>query len=162
VPVVEAGPGWTYAAGDVHLQAIAPTRPLRGTRSDPNNNSLVLLAHVRGTSILLLGDAEVEQQRALLRDLGESSVRVDVLKVAHHGSSYQDKALLDATGARIAVVSVGAGNPYGHPHLALLNDLATAGMCVLRTDQHGDVAVVATPDGLGVATSRNRSDRCAG
>ena len=164
VPVYEVGPGWTFPAGDVHLQALGPTRRLTGTRSDPNNNSLVLLAHVRGTSILLLGDAEVEQQKAILRDVGESSLRVDVLKVAHHGSSYQDRALLDATDARIALVSVGADNPYGHPHPALLRHLADSGLRVLRTDECGDVAVVADGAGLGVATTRAGSVRaeCVG
>src|SRR5690606_34631666 len=127
--------------------------PLTGTRSDPNNNSLVLLAWVHGVSILLLGDAEVEEQRALLRDLGPDALRADVLKVAHHGSSYQDNALIEATGARVALVSVGEDNRYGHPHPALLDRLAGAGMRVLRTDQEGDVAVVRTPDGLAVATS---------
>jgi competence protein ComEC len=160
VPVLEVGPGWTFPAGDVHLRVLGPTRPLTGTRSDPNNNSLVLLAHVRGVSILLPGDAEVEQQRALLRTVDGPALAVDILKVAHHGSSYQDRALLDATGARIALVSVGAGNPYGHPDAALLRDLADAGMCVVRTDQHGDVAVVATQSGLGVATTRGGAIGC--
>ena len=71
-----------------------------------------------------------------------------------HGSSYQDTALIDATGARVALVSVGADNPYGHPNPALLTELRDAGMRVLRTDQQGDVAVVLTADGLGVVTRR--------
>jgi len=160
VAVHEVGSGWTFPAGDVHLRVLGPTRPLTGTRSDPNNNSLVLLAHVRGASILLPGDAEVEQQRALLRSLDGPALAVDILKVAHHGSSYQDQALLDATGARIALVSVGADNPYGHPDPALLRYLADAGACVVRTDQHGDVAVVVTAQGLGVATTRGGPGRC--
>jgi competence protein ComEC len=102
----------------------------------------------------LTGDAEVEQQRSLLRDVGPSGLRVDVLKVAHHGSSYQDSELLAATGARVALVSVGADNPYGHPHPGLLRILADAGMWILRTDLDGDVAVTLTSDGLGTAISR--------
>jgi competence protein ComEC len=75
---------------------------------------------------------------------------VDVLKVAHHGSSYQDEQFVDATRARVALVSVGAGNPYGHPSEALLRHLSDTGMRVLRTDRDGDLAVVITADGLGV------------
>jgi competence protein ComEC len=154
VPVLEVGPGWTFQDGAVSLTALGPPRLLAGTRSDPNNNSLVLLAHVHGISILLLGDAEVEEQRALMRDLGPDALRVDVLKVAHHGSSYQDLELLDATDARVALVSAGAQNPYGHPNPALLARLSDAGVRILRTDQQGDVAVVVTADGLGAAARR--------
>ena len=150
----EVGPGWTFHAGDVDLSVVGPVHTLVGTHSDPNNNSLVLLARVRGTSILLPGDAEVEEQVDLLRSVGPQLLHVDVLKVPHHGSSYQDSELLDATGARIALVSVGADNPYGHPNLALLKHLADDGMRVLRTDRQGDLAVVVTADGLGVVTSR--------
>jgi competence protein ComEC len=151
VPVIQVGPGWTFDDGSVSLRVIGPSRSMTGTRSDPNNNSLVLLVHVRGVSILLPGDAEVEEQRALLRDLGPDALRVDVLKVAHHGSSYQDSELLEATDARVALVSAGADNPYGHPNPALLRHLADEGMRILRTDLQGDIAVVVTPDGLGVA-----------
>jgi ComEC/Rec2-related protein len=160
LPVHAVNPGWTFSAGDVHLRVLGPVRTMTGTRSDPNNNSLVLLAHVRGASILLPGDAEVEQQRALQRTVDGSSLDVDILKVAHHGSSYQDKEFLAATDARIALVSAGADNPYGHPNPALLRDLARAGMCVMRTDQHGDVAVVMTERGLGVVTTRGGPGRC--
>ena len=150
VPVVEVGPGWTWHNGDIELTALGPTRTVTGSRSDPNNNSLVLLARVRGISILLTGDAEVEEQADLVHDAGPAALRVDVLKVAHHGSSYQDTALLAATGARVALVSAGADNPYGHPNPALLAQLRALGMRILRTDQHGDVAVVLTGSGLGV------------
>jgi competence protein ComEC len=150
VPVVEVGAGWTLRDDDIELRAIGPTRRLTSTHSDPNNNSLVLLARVRGISILLPGDAEVEEQQVLLRELDADALRVDVLKVAHHGSSYQDEQFVDATRARVALVSVGAGNPYGHPSEALLRHLSDTGMRVLRTDRDGDLAVVITADGLGV------------
>ena len=65
-----------------------------------------------------------------------------MLKVAHHGSAYQDPALLDAVDPAVALVSVGADNPYGHPNPALLARLARDGARVLRTDLDGDLAVV--------------------
>jgi competence protein ComEC len=67
---------------------------------------------------------------------------VDVLKVPHHGSRHQDPELLARLGARLAVVSVGADNDYGHPAAATLALLRRSGMKVERTDRDGDVAVV--------------------
>jgi competence protein ComEC len=152
VPVAEVGVGWGYRQGAVELRVIGPSRPLTGTRSDPNNNSLIVIARVLGISVLLAGDAEVEEQHALLTELGPDAVRADVLKVAHHGSSYQDPGLLDAVRPRIALVSVGADNPYGHPSLPVLKHLMDDGVRVLRTDLEGDIAAVSTSDGLAVVT----------
>src|SRR5581483_6122009 len=104
-----------------------------GTRSDPNNSSLVLRADVHGVRILLPGDAEIEAQDALL-DAGVD-LRADVLKVPHHGSAYSDPRFLAAVHAQLAVVSVGAHNDYGHPSPVLLADLARLGVPLLRTDQ---------------------------
>ena len=72
---------------------------------------------------------------------------VDVLKVPHHGSRYQDPGLLTGLGARVALVSVGADNDYGHPAPETLGLLEEAGMLVRRTDEDGDVAVVVDDDG---------------
>jgi competence protein ComEC len=153
VPVAEIGVGWSYRHDAVDLRVVGPARPIIGTRSDPNNNSLLLRARVGGVTILLLGDAEAEEQHALLADGGPDLVRADVLKVAHHGSSYQDPELLDAVRPAVALVSVGAGNTYGHPSGPVLQRIAAGGARVLRTDADGDLAVVTVPDGLGVVTS---------
>lgn len=139
VPMVKAARGTVWTAGEVTLRVLY-TPPLAGTRSDPNNNSLVLQAEVLGVRVLLLGDAETEQQQ-LLRD-SYPGLRTDVLKIAHHGSAYQDPVLLDEAAPRIALVSVGAGNDYGHPNPALMARLLRGGTRVLRTDVDGDVAVV--------------------
>jgi competence protein ComEC len=74
-----------------------------------------------------------------------------VLKVAHHGSAYQEAAFLDAVAPSVAMVSVGAGNEYGHPNPAVLARLARGGARVLRTDTEGDLAAVARDGGLAVA-----------
>ena len=141
-PVAAIGPGWTYTAGQVELTLIGPPHELRGTRSDPNNNSIMLAARVRGVRILLAGDAENEEQRALLDRLPPGGLQTDVLKVAHHGSAYQEPAFLDAADPVVALVPVGAGNDYGHPNPAVLARLARGGARVLRTDTDGDLAVV--------------------
>jgi competence protein ComEC len=153
IPVSPAGPGWTFARGQVLLRVIGPAETLTGTRSDPNNNSLLMRVVSGGVSMLLLGDAENEEQGNLLRDVGAGTLHADVLKVAHHGSLYQDQGLLDAADPVVALVSVGVGNPYGHPNPALLDRLRRDGARVLRTDLDGDIAVVAHDGRIGVVES---------
>ncbi|HLL65061.1 MAG TPA: ComEC/Rec2 family competence protein [Micromonosporaceae bacterium] len=148
VPVDVARPGSSYAAGAVHLAVIGPHRPIVGTRSDPNNNSVVLRATIGRHSVLLAGDAENEEQQGLLN----VPLRADVLKLAHHGSSFQDPDFLAAVNPAVALVSVGAGNDYGHPNAAVLARLARAGVRVLRTDVDGDLAVVSRSGQLAVVT----------
>ncbi|MGC5021949.1 ComEC/Rec2 family competence protein [Micromonospora sp. DT47] len=143
--------GWTWRAGGVELVVVGPPYPVRGSRSDPNNNSLVLAATVGGVRILLPGDAETEEQRALLEAAPPGAFRADVLKVAHHGSAYQAPEFLDAVRPAVALVSVGAGNDYGHPNPGLLGRLTRGGARVLRTDTDGDAAVVLDGRGLAVA-----------
>jgi competence protein ComEC len=138
----------------VSLQALWPppgeptTGP--GDGSTANDASVVLLAEVRGVRILLTGDIEPEGQAALARSL--PGLQVDVLKVPHHGSRYQDEPWLLSLGARVALVSVGADNDYGHPADSVLEPLEEAGTRVLRTDQDGDLAVVAEDGGLATET----------
>lgn len=148
--VTNVGPGWTYRAGGVTLQVIGPPELLHGTSSDANNNSLVLRAVIDGRVILLPGDAETEEQHALLSQA--LRVEADILKVAHHGSAYQEPAFLDAVDPQVALVSVGRDNDYGHPNGALLERLRRGGARVLRTDESGDLAAVATGNGLSVVT----------
>ncbi|WP_045743402.1 ComEC/Rec2 family competence protein [Actinoplanes rectilineatus] len=148
-----AGPGWSYAAGGLRLDVLGPIDAMRGTNSDPNNNSLILRAVTGGRTVLLPGDAETEQQQDLLDRLGPAALRADVLKVAHHGSALQAPALLDAVDPAVALVSVGPDNDYGHPNASLLARLARDGARVLRTDERGDIAAVVTGTGLAVATS---------
>jgi competence protein ComEC len=160
--------------GGVHLEVLAPAYAMHGSRSDPNNSSVVVRATVHGTRLLLPGDAEVEEQQAVL-DSGVD-VDADVLKVPHHGSAYSDERFLRAVHAKLAVISVGRHNDYGHPSPLLLAELGRLGLPVRRTDRDGDVAVVcdgerrlsaavrgtrASTAGLGTATARQPSDRHA-
>ena len=142
--------GSTRTVGDVTLQVVWP-RP--GARVDPgesapNDASVVLVAEVGGVRILLTGDVEPSAQAALARDL--AGLRVDVLKVPHHGSRHQDLDWLTSLGARVALVSVGADNDYGHPAPDLLAALAAADIRTWRTDTSGDAVVVVRDGQVGV------------
>ena len=139
-------------AGAVHLEMLAPVVAMRGTRSDPNNSSVIMRATVRGVRILLPGDAEIEAQRSVLA--AGTDVSADVLKVPHHGSAYSDDRFLSAVHARLAVISVGLHNDYGHPSPLLLAELGKLGIPVRRTDQDGDIAVVADASGALRAVMR--------
>jgi competence protein ComEC len=151
IPVRVATAGEVFAFAGLRLVVLGPVRQLAGTRSDPNNNSVVVLAELRGRRVLLAGDAEEDEQQEVLDAIGTAGLRADVLKVAHHGSAYQQPGFLDAVAPAAALVSVGAGNPYGHPNAAVLSRLARNGARVLRTDIDGDLAAVLTPHGLAVA-----------
>jgi competence protein ComEC len=127
--------------GALTWEVLAPERILSDS---PNDASVVLLVETAGIRLLLSGDAEPPSQGLLLRhDLAP----IDVLKVPHHGSRYQDPRLLTELGARVALVSVGEDNDYGHPDPGTLALLEHAGATVRRTDEDGDVAIVVDQDG---------------
>ena len=78
---------------------------------------------------------------------------IDVLKVAHHGSDDAGLGeLLDRTRPRLAVISVGAGNPFGHPTPATLATLASHGVRTLRTDRDGTVVLDVVGDSVHVSS----------
>ena len=155
-----AGPA-SYAAtstyGAVTLQVLWPrTGPLEdgaGDGSAANDASVVVLAEVGGLRILLTGDVEPPGQAALAGAI--PGLDVDVLKVPHHGSRYQDLDWLESLGAEVALVSVGADNDYGHPAASTLDALAAGGTEVFRTDESGDVLVVADGNEPEVRTRRS-------
>ena len=146
VPLRAPAYGEVVHVGEVTWQVLGPQRLAPGS---PNDSSLVLLVEVAGVRLLLAGDAEPPSQAALLRTgVGV----VDVLKVPHHGSRYQDERLLSDLGARVALVSAGEDNDYGHPAPGTLDLLEDAGAIVRRTDEHGDVAVVVDDGDLRVVS----------
>lgn len=153
---VTAAPyGLTRRYGDVTVQVVWPDLPQPvagpGDGSAANDASVVLLVESHGLRLLLTGDIEPAGQARLAADLPD--LDVDVLKVPHHGSAYQDTVWLESVDPEVAVVSVGEDNDYGHPHPGLLDALASSGAEVARTDEDGDLAVVPGDDGPAVVTS---------
>ncbi len=151
VPVQQAAYAETGRIGPLSWQVLAPSQPPSpASESPPNDASVVVLVETQGIRVLLMGDQETTSQAQLLRATG--GLRADVLKVAHHGSARQEPALVGGLGARLALISVGADNDYGHPAPSLLAMLRQASMRIVRTDQAGDVAVTVRDGRLGVST----------
>ncbi len=148
VPVRVAA-GAALRAGRLRLEVLWPppealSRPLGG--ADANAQALVLLARWGSFTMLLTADAEAE---AVPLEPGP----VDVLKVAHHGSDDAGLAmLLERARPQLAVISVGSGNPYGHPTATTLATLASHGVPVLRTDQDGDVEIAVRRGRIAVSS----------
>jgi len=110
---------------------------LTGTRSDLNSNSVVLRMTYGSACFLFVGDAETPTEKQMIENGVDSC---DVLKVAHAGGKYStSKAWLEAINPKLAVVSVGTGNRYGHPSPEALDRLQSAGAAIHRTDLHGSV-----------------------
>ena len=143
----------TETVGGLTFQVIWP-RPSpagpTGQGTETNAASVVLLVQTHGLRLLLTGDLEPESQAAIAREV--PGLHVDVLKVPHHGSRYQDEDWLLSLKPTLALTSVGADNDYGHPAASTLGPLAAAGVAVYRTDQDGSIAVVARSSGPVVAT----------
>ena len=114
--------------------------PDRAGEYTPNNSSIAVLFTSPNFTLFAAGDIEPPVQSQLVSRIGE----VDIYKVAHHGSRFQDLDLMRELSPQIAVISVGATNTYGHPAPATISALTQLGAKVLRTDIDGAVAIKAT------------------
>lgn len=137
VVAVRAGHGVEWSGARV--EALSPEITRQGGEPE-NNDSLVLKASFGGHAFLLTGDAERQVERRLVDN--PAALRAAVLKLGHHGSrTSTTMSLLDAVRPAYALISVGRGNPFRHPHPDVMERLAGYGVRVLRTDQHGLVTV---------------------
>ncbi|MCX4667270.1 ComEC/Rec2 family competence protein [Streptomyces sp. NBC_01381] len=146
IPVTRAVAGERRRTEGLDWQVLWPMAQGAGrglTPEGPNDSSVTLLVRAEGLTLLLLGDLEPPAQRALLRTSAVASLpEVDVLKVAHHGSAYQDPGLLRRSAPRLALISCGRDNSYGHPSPRTVEALRAGGAEVLRTDRNGSIAVI--------------------
>jgi competence protein ComEC len=139
---VRVAAGSVISSGRLRLRVLWPPRGL--VSEDPNAAALVLLASFGRFDALLTGDAEAELAAF-------AAPEVEVLKVAHHGSADGGlDRLLSTASPRAAVISVGAGNPYGHPAPDTLASLADHEVPVLRTDEAGEVEIRVSGNGWTV------------
>jgi competence protein ComEC len=143
VEMIKAVRGMSARVGPLTIRVLWPTlsatsfEEMPGDGSQINNSSIATLITSDAFSLFAGGDLEPPVQEILVKDVGP----VDIYKVSHHGSRYQDLAFMRALHPRISIISVGAGNTYGHPAVQTLEALARLGSEVLRTDIDGAIAV---------------------
>jgi len=143
VEMIKAVRGMSARVGPLTIRVLWPTlsatsfEEMPGDGSQINNSSIATLITSDAFSLFAGGDLEPPVQEILVKDVGP----VDIYKVCHHGSRYQDLAFMSALHPRISIISVGAGNTYGHPAVQTLQSLARLGSEVLRTDIDGAIAV---------------------
>lgn len=147
---IRVAEGSGLRSGSLRLDVLWPPRVLfeGAPPADPNARSLILLARWRGFEMLLAGDAEAE---SVPIDPGP----LDVIKVSHHGSADEGlAALLERAAPRLAVISVGVGNRFGHPDPGTIAALRAHGVPVLRTDEQGTVTIEVGDGDAQIETTR--------
>jgi competence protein ComEC len=128
--------GMKWTRGNSNFQILAP----KGNETDRNDRSIVLYAKLFGMNWLFTGDLNASGEANLIREYPH--IPTDVLKIAHHGSdSSSSESFLLHTDPKLAVISVGETNRYGHPSMNVLERLERRKIPILRTDKHGAVRV---------------------
>jgi competence protein ComEC len=151
---VRAGTRATFAStrGPVIVDVLWPQGQWAEDQvSDPNNSSIAIMLRAPGFSLFVGGDIEPESQREIAPLIGE----VDIYKVSHHGSKFQDEGFTRALSPTISIISVGTGNTYGHPAPQTIDALTRLGSRVLRTDLDGAIAIQVRDGEFIVRTSRS-------
>lgn len=142
--------GETYALGGAQVQILGPLH----RAEDSNDNSIVLKVSFGASSFLFTGDAERAEEQDLLN--AGVNLQSTVLKVGHHGSDTSTSyPFLRAVAPQYAVISVGAGNSYGHPTEAVLSRLRDAGVTTFRTDMQGEITAVSDGQTINFSTAKN-------
>ncbi|MBO9129577.1 DNA internalization-related competence protein ComEC/Rec2 [Bacillus sp. 165] len=135
INIATVGAGEQWKAGEAVFTVISPS----GNEAEGNDSSIVLHAVIGGLTWLFTGDLEEAGERNTLER--SAYLRADVLKVGHHGSkSSTTDVFLQRVQPKIAVISAGERNRYGHPHEEVLTRLKSQGIIILRTDQNGAIA----------------------
>ncbi|WP_160677935.1 MBL fold metallo-hydrolase [Clostridium sp. C8-1-8] len=135
--------GWYMEHNDIHLKAIAPTKPSKFLE---NNNSLVLLGQIGDLRYLFMADAERDLEKQVMKN--KDIADVDVIKVAHHGigtGSYKDFVRKVRPG--VAIIT---SNGVESPNSKVVKNFTDLKCNVFRTDQYGDIMVLSEKDDNGV------------
>lgn len=141
--------GQQFPLGEAVVKVLFPTAGY--TSDDLNDESVVLLVECGDKRLLLTGDSTAAAEWLYCDDLP----RVDVLKIAHHGSGGStSEELLEKIRPRIALISCGLNNDYGHPHDRVIRALQAMGAELYRTDRQGTLVVTVQNGEITVETKR--------
>jgi competence protein ComEC len=150
----------TVIQGEISISILWPEISMRAFESMPgdgsaiNNSSIALVVETPHYSLFAAGDLEPPAQSQIAPSLHH----VDIYKVSHHGSKYQDETLMKILRPQVAMISVGAGNSYGHPALSTVAALRQGGARVVRTDRDGAIALTAREHKISIRTSKSGLD----
>jgi competence protein ComEC len=129
--------GDSFEFGGITVRTFSPSRDWAAAEKPRNDDSLVLRFSYGDSAVLMEGDAEGKTERRV----APFNARSDVWKIAHNGSrTSTSPELLAAVRPKLAVISVGARNTFGHPRLEVIRRLADSGVSVYRTDLNGAVS----------------------
>ena len=134
IPIKEVRAGMGWSAGEAKFTILSPI----GKVEDKNESSIVMKAHINQLDWLLVGDLGEPGETELLQN--ETNLKADVLKVGHHGSrNSSSEEFVRAVDPRVAVVSSGRGNRFGHPHVEVIELLHKEEITIYRTDLDGSI-----------------------
>jgi competence protein ComEC len=134
--IVFAGQTWKLAE-DLSMQVFSAD----SHHEDYNDNSLVLKLKYKNTSTLLTGDLPSTEEEDLLKS--QLDLKVDILKVAHHGSRYSSALkFLQAVDPDVCIIQVGEDNRFDHPHAEALERLEQVECQILRNDLQGNISIL--------------------
>lgn len=148
VEVKEISAGDEFYLGEAKITVLAPTE---NEYEELNDTSIVLKAEYENTSFIFMADAEKISENEIIES--KVNLEADVLKVGHHGSNTSSTYhFLRDIMPKYAVISLGAGNSYGHPHEEVMSRLNDCAATVYRTDIHGDVCFYSDGENIEIET----------
>lgn len=131
----------------IKMEILFPLSKKNDSKKDLNDISIVSRLVYKDNEFLFMGDAGIETEEVIL--LSNKNVSSDVLKVGHHGSFYSSSEnFLQAVLPKVAVISVGENNKFGHPSNLVVKRLERRGVRIFRTDQDGDIVLIS--DGVKI------------
>ena len=144
-------PGDIIRLGDAVFTVIHPNSY---SNRNLNDWSISFRMQFGGVSMVTTGDAEGPAEREMIQS--GHVLNADILRLGHHGSQTSTtQEFFDAVSPSIAIIQVGAGNIYGHPHESVMNRLNAAGVRIYRNDIHGDIILTTDGTNIDIRTTRD-------
>ena len=139
IPVKYIKTGDNFNFGELKISVFNPSPK---EKLKDNESSAVLKILYGGVSFLLTADITVNVEKKLIKS-EKNALDSDILKVAHHGSKTStSEDFLKSVSPEIAIIQVGQGNSYGHPHQSVLERFEKFGIPFFRTDENGDIEII--------------------
>jgi competence protein ComEC len=152
IPMTIVGAGDELAIGETQLYVLNPTNDELSRSESANNGSVVILSSFGQRSFLLTGDIERDAEKKLVEN-NLRNLAADVVKVPHHGSrTSSTDEFVKATGADLAVISVGRRSRFGHPHREVVERWQNSGAEIMTTGERGTITVSTNGTDLQIRT----------